>query len=228
MLHSVTPAMFVASLQLEISPQPMMKVLSTLIFAASAAFALTTEPAGPPPTELKPAFASLLQKDGIRILDGKKVVMELWFRSTTPTGPKNTEDAISLTAIPHGSYVGVARFTERGSDRRGQQIKPGIYTLRLSFFPPNGDHQGASPQRDFFLLSPASDDADANSALAFEPLVTMSRKASGTPHPLVLSAWKTDGDSKPGLSQEGETDTVLQSKVGDVPISLIVVGKFDH
>ncbi len=213
---------------MEIQSPTMTKVLSAWLFAASLAFALTTEPAGPPPGDVKPAFASLLQKDGVRILDGKKIVMELWLRSAAPAGPKNTEDAISLTAIPHGSYVGVVRFPEPGSDRRGQSIKPGVYTLRMSFFPPNGDHQGVSPQRDFFVISPAADDVDAASALAFEPLVALSRKASGTPHPLVLSVWKTDGGAKSGLAQDGDHDTVLQSKIGDIPITLIVAGKFDH
>ena len=198
-----------------------------MLFASTAAFALTSEPAGPPPPDLAPQLAGMLQKDGVRVLDEKKIVIELWLRTTAPTGPKNTGLAISFTNIPQGSLMGVARFPERGADRRGQQIKPGVYVLRLGFFPPNGDHQGVSPQRDFLILSPAADDKDPNSTPAFDALMNLSRKASGTPHPLVLSTWKSESDWTPGLSEDGD-DTVLRTKMGDVPISIIVAGKFDH
>jgi hypothetical protein len=40
----------------------------------------------------------------------------------------------------------------------------------------------------------------------------------------VLSFWKADTDS-PGFSQQGDADWVLQSKVGDTPIDIIVAGK---
>jgi len=205
----------------------MKKIAVSLLLAAVASCAATVEPAGPPPAKLPAAISGMLQKDGIRVLDGKKVVMELWFRTTKPTGPKNTEDAISLTDIPQGSFLGVANFPEKGSDRRGQTVKPGVYTLRLGFFPPNGDHQGVAPQRDFLVLSRIEDDQDPSTTPAFEALMTAARKASGTPHPLVFSVWKSDA-GKSGIAQEGESDWVLQAKIGDVPLAMIVVGKFEH
>jgi hypothetical protein len=52
----------------------------------------------------------------------------------------------------------------------------------------------------------------------------MSRKASGTPHPLVLSVWKDDDGAAPGIAQEGEEDQVLHTKIGSVPLAIIVVG----
>ncbi len=72
------------------------------------------------------------------------------------------------------------------------------------------------------------DDTDPNSTPAFEALMTAARKASGTPHPLVLSIWKAEGAGKMAVTKEGESDWVLQSKIGDTPVSLIVAGKFDH
>lgn len=206
----------------------MKRIAGLLVLTAVAAIAHTAESAGPPPAGVAPAIAGMVQKDGVRVLDGKKVVMELWFRTTQPAGPKNTEDAISLTNIPQGSLVGIARFPEKGADRRGQTVKPGLYTLRLGFFPPNGDHQGVAPQRDFLILSRIEDDSDPNSTPAFEPLMNAARKASGTPHPLVFSLWKAEAPGKTGIAQEGESDWVLQSKIGDTPVSLIVAGKFDH
>ena len=202
-------------------------LLAPLLFA-SLLMGHTMEPAGAPPSELNPALAGMLQKDGIRVVDGKKVVAELWFRSDRPSGAKLSEEAVTLTTVPHGSLMGVIRFPERGADRRGQTIKPGLYTLRFSFYPPNGDHQGVEPQRDFLLLSPVAADKDPASNPGFDPLMELSRQASGTPHPAVLSMWKVEGDFKPGITQEHESDWVLQTKVGDLPIAVIVDGKNAH
>ena len=207
----------------------MSKYLIGFCLLAGLSFGHTAEPAGPPPSEVDPGIAAALEKDGIRIKDGDKVVMELWFRTTKPTGPASTDASVTLKQVPQGSLMGVLRFPARGADRRGQTIKPGVYTLRLSFFPPNGDHQGVAPQRDFLLLSPAATDKDLKATPAFDALVEMSRKASGTPHPAVLSTWKVEEkDFKPGVAQEGDTDWVLQTKIGDTPIAVIVAGVFNH
>ncbi len=68
----------------------------------------------------------------------------------------------------------------------------------------NADHQGAAPQRDFLLMTPASEDRDVNAIPNFDTLAAMSRKASLTPHPAVLSFWKADTDS-PGFGQQGDS-----------------------
>ncbi len=122
-----------------------------------------------------------------------------------------------------GTLLGVIRFDGHGADRRGQSIQPGVYTLRYGIMPANDIHQGVAPQRDFLLLTPASEDRDPDATPDFEALVAMSRKASRTAHPAVLSFWKADADS-PGFSQHGDSDWVLQFKVGDTPIAIIVAG----
>jgi hypothetical protein len=199
------------------------------VTTALLAFAHTAESAGPLPAGVDPAIAAVLQKEGVRIKDGNKTVMELWFVNAAPSGSATTETNVSMTTVPHGSLMGVLRFPERGADRRGQTIKPGVYTLRLSYFPPDGNHQGVSEQRDFLVLSPASDDKDPKATPNYETLVAASTKASGTAHPAVLSAWKVDPASfKAGVAQEGEHDWVLQHKVGELPIAVIVAGVFAH
>jgi len=125
--------------------------------------------------------------------------------------------------VPHGSVLGVISFAANGADRRGQVLKPGVYTLRFSYFPLNGDHQGVAPQRDFLVLTPAADDQDA-AAVSFDPLMKMSRKASGTPHPAVLSMWSVESDFMPGLSEIGEGDVVLQTKIGEKQVAVVVKG----
>jgi hypothetical protein len=199
-----------------------MRALVPLFFLPLAVFAQKAEPGGAPPAEVAPAIAAVLQKTGTKITNNGATYCEIWFRTDKPTGPKSTEENITLP-LPQGALLGVIRFAGNGSDRRGQTIKPGVYTLRFGIMPINGDHQGAAPQRDFLLMSPAADDKDLNSTPGFEALVAMSRKASGTPHPAVLSFWKADAD-KPGFSKQGESDWVLQTKFDDTPIAIILIG----
>lgn len=198
--------------------------LTSLVFAAH-----TYESAGAPPAGIDPAISALLQKEGVRIKDGDKNVMELWFVNELPKGEPTSQPNVSLTTIPHGSLMGVVRFADRGQDRRGQTLKPGVYTLRLSYFPPDGNHQGVSEQRDFLLMSPADSDKDPKATPDFETLVDWSTRVSGTAHPAILSVWKTIPDNyKGGVVQEGEHDWVLQHKIGDTAVSVIVAGVAAH
>jgi hypothetical protein len=206
----------------------MTKILLSLTLAAGAAFGqYTSAPAGAPPSELNAAITAMLQKDGTKILNGDKVVCEIWLRTAAPNGPKSVEDSVSLPNIPQGALLGAIRFPAKGADRRGNPIAAGVYTLRYSNFPQNGDHQGVAPQRDFMLISKAADDQNANATPNFKDLVAMSEKATGAPHPGVFSFWKQDANFKPGLEKEGENDWILRTKLGDIPIALIVIGKVE-
>ena len=204
----------------------MRKLFLSLLFTVSTVFAqFKAEPAGAPPAELNPSVAALLNKDGLKVSDGSKVVAEIWFRSSLPKGGQ-AEEMKSLTEVPHGALLGAIRFPANYADRRGQQIKAGVYTMRYSLFPQNGDHQGVAPQRDFVLLVTAAADTDGNANLDYKDVTTRSMKAAGTPHPAVFSIWKADAaDFQPGVSALGEHDQVLKTKIGDTPIAMIIVGK---
>ena len=138
--------------------------------AATAAFAqYKMEPIGAPPSDLAPAFASEMQPQGYKISsDSGTVWCEIWLAKVAPSGPKSSEDAVALPTIPQGALLGVIRFPGQAADRRGQTIKPGIYTLRYSIYPVTGDHQGVAPNRDFALLVPAADDKDPAAKPNFE------------------------------------------------------------
>ena len=183
------------------------------------------EPAGAPPSDLPAAFTSLMAPQGYKISGPSGVFCEIWFRSSLPSGKKSTEDSVSFPTIPHGSLMGAIRFPGQGADRRGQQIKAGTYTLRYSNYPVNGDHLGVAPQRDFLVMVPAADDKDPNATPGFDELMGWSKKASGTPHPAVLSLEPPAGGAGPGLAKEGDHDWALTFKIGDTSLSLIVVGK---
>lgn len=194
-------------------------LFSLLLMTGAAMAQYKTEAAASVPDE-SGAFAPVLQKEGIKISGPAGAVAEMWFRTAVPKAAA-PEDGATL-AIPHGASVGIVRFPANFPDRRGQTIKPGVYTMRYSVFPINGDHQGVAPQRDFLILSRIADDKDPNANIAYEPLMDLSRKASGTPHPLCLSIWKSDGGS--GVAQDGE-DWVLKTTAGGMPVSIIFAGK---
>jgi hypothetical protein len=205
-----------------------MRLFSLTLISAIALFGqMKTEPAGAPPAEVS-ALAPALAKDGVKVLkeDGS-VLCEVWLAAAEPSGGSAEQNA-TWAAAPQGVLLGAVRFPTRHSDRRGQQIKPGVYSMRYGLFPMNGDHQGVEPQRDFLILSPAAADTDPAAKPAFDVLMHMSRKASGTPHPLVLSFWKEDSKLPTGVEAVGESDQVLHAQIGNTTVSIIVVGKTAH
>jgi hypothetical protein len=200
-------------------------VLCVLLAAASAFGQYKLDTAGPAPSELAPAIRAALQKDGVKIVAANgSVVCEVWLRTAAPSGPPSTELGVTLKTIPHGALLGAIRFPGPGKDRRGLSIKPGVYTLRLSFFPADGNHQGVAPQRDFLLMSLAADDTDLNAAPSFAVLTKMSARASGTNHPATLSVWRAEASQSAGFVKEGDSDWVLYTKIGDIPIGIILIG----
>lgn len=202
-------------------------LLAGLLFATFAIADFKTAPAGAPPAEAA-AVSAALNKEGIQVLkDDASVLCEMWFVSAEPQGGTPEQNS-TWASVPRGALLGVARFPARFNDRRGQTIKPGVYTMRYGLFPMNGDHQGVEPQRDFLILSPAGIDSDPAAKPAFDVLMNMSRKASGTPHPLVLSFWKEDQPVTAGIEALGEEDQVLHTKLGNTMLSIIVVGKTAH
>jgi hypothetical protein len=181
-------------------------------------------PAGAPPSDLAPAVASALDSTGTKITkaDGS-AVMEVWLRKSAPSGPKSTGDAIALPSIPQGAFLGIVKLEAKGEDRRGQALAAGVYTLRYVLMPSNGDHLGAAPQRDFAAIIPIAEDKDPNATPDADATVKMSTKASGTAHPAILSM--SNGSGTAGFTKEGNHDWTLNSKIGDLPVAIILLGR---
>jgi hypothetical protein len=174
---------------------------------------------------LPAAYASAIQGQGYRVSGGPGAWCEVWLAKTLPVGAKPDDAAISF-GIAQGTLIGVLRFPGKGADRRGQVIPAGVYTLRYSQFPVDGAHSGVAPQRDFALLTPIAADADPAAKPSFDDLVKMSGKASGTPHPAVLSMeTPPTGATAPSVVKEGEHDWTLTMRAGELTFSIIVVGK---
>jgi hypothetical protein len=183
------------------------------------------EPLTAAPADLPPAYTSTIAANGYRVAGLTGPTCEIWFRKSIPTSAQPADTNI-VFEIAQGTLLGVIRFPVKGEDRRGQLINPGLYTLRYSNDPVDGAHQGVAPQRDFALITPVANDPDPNSTPGFDALVQMSRKASESPHPAVLSLESPAGSTFPALVTEGDTpDWVLCVRIGDLKIAIILVGK---
>jgi hypothetical protein len=183
--------------------------------------------AGAPPAEAA-AVKAALAADGARITTAAgEPHIDVWL--TTRALPPSTtpEENATLGAVKHGAFLGVARVGAKAQDRRGDPMPPGVYVMRLSFYPQDGAHTGVAPQRDFVILTRVADDTDVNATPKFEDLMNMARKASGTAHPLSLSCWKAEAGESAGFAAEG-SDYVLRAKIGDTLVAIIVAGKSDH
>jgi hypothetical protein len=200
---------------------------SFLLLATASAFAqdYRLEPLASAAPDLPAAYGAVVQSAGFRVNGASGAWCEVWLAKSVPLGAKPDDAAVSF-AIAQGTLLGVIRFPGKGADRRGQVIPAGVYTLRYSLFPVDGAHSGVAPQRDFALMTPIAADADPAAKPGFDDLVKMSSKASGSPHPAVLSLeTPPTGAAAPSVAKEGEHDWTLTVKFGDLTISMIVVGK---
>ena len=204
----------------------MRNLVLTAAVLAAAAFAQDYKmQAGGAPSDDVGALKTTVESKSIKIVDAAgKVYCELWMRSTPAPAGKSTEGNVTLPEVIPGTFFAVIQFPAAAADRRGQTIKPGFYTLRYSNFPITGDHQGVAPQRDFFILSKLADDTDPGTPVKYDALMNLSRKGSGTTHPLVLSIWKPDTFAA-GFAKEGEHDWILQTKVGNLSMAIILIGR---
>ena len=202
----------------------MMKYLSFLVFALPAfSQEYKLEPITTAAPSLPANYAAVIDTAGYRVVGPKGPWCEIWFRKAIPQSAKPDDPSVALP-IAQGTLLGVLRFPANGMDRRGQQLKSGMYTMRYSNFRVDGAHQGVAPQRDFALLSPIANDAEPAAMPDFMKLVEQSR-TSGTPHPAVFSLQVPTAAKLPAVTKEGEHDIVLHVKVGEMGIAIILVGQ---
>jgi len=177
------------------------------------------------------ALLDALDPAGSRLLNsGGTTVAEVWWRKSIATQSSPTSSDVVYGNIPPGAMIGLIHFPAAGSDFRGQAIKPGYYTLRYANVPQDGNHMGVSTYRDFALLSPVAADSEIDQALKFDDLVKLSRQASGTNHPAVMSLVPAGESNQnfPALVQDKEGHSVLQVKVHanpEVRIAIVLVGQ---
>lgn len=214
---------------------PVLALLAALSALAQSSYKVEPAPA-PPASALPQALAATLAPKGVRLVnDQGAAVGELWLRNSIPTfGNSSSSGDVIYGGLTPGSFLGVVHFPDQGADFRGQRIPAGYYTLRYALIPTDGNHLGVSANRDFLLLAPVSADTQLDQALGFDALVNLSRKASGTGHPAVLSLDPpTETKIFPAAVRDDQghwaVDVQLHGKSGDgekdFPMAIVLVGK---
>ena len=162
--------------------------LSILMVAVASAVDYRVEPLdeAPPVDELSAEIASQLSPHGLRVIRGtKRAYCDIWLLKQWEIPASFEPTAEIIYPFRPGQLVGVARFSRKGADFRGQDIARGVYTMRYAHQPVDGSHIGTSPTRDFLLLLRADADKSAK-GLGTEDLIANSAAAAASSHPCML------------------------------------------
>ena len=178
-----------------------------------------------PPKEVAEPIRALLDAKGLTVSDGKKAILTVWPRKSLNV----KAGASGYTGLEESTLLGAVKVPEVWKDYRRQNIKPGVYTLRLGNQPMDGDHMGTAPYNEFALLCPAAEDK-APDLLEVKELYELSGKSTGRKHPgLVLLFPNPKPGEKPAIESKPQEHWVLSYKVpvkagGAMGFSLVVVG----
>jgi hypothetical protein len=206
-------------------------LLFALAIGASPADAqLTAKPLSTPaPADVAAVLRGLLAPSGVTVTTGG-TTLDFWWVGALPT---KGAGAAEWSQVAEGSLVGALRVTGPFKEIRGKPVKPGVYTLRLGLQPQNGDHLGASPFREFLLLSPAAADTDPK-PLAFEGTVALSKQTIGASHPAALSLDPPVSTAAPlsavtnDSEHKGLVFEIKTASGGSLKFGLILIGVIEH
>jgi hypothetical protein len=204
---------------------------STLTYAQTYKVVATS---APPAGAVPPAVASALEPHGMKFENAQaQVVADVWFAKSLPaTANPSTSPVVLYGSLATGTFVGVLRFPNQGSDYRGQTIKAGYYTLRYEWIPEDGNHMGVSQYRDFLLLLPEAKDTHPAQVMGFHEVVKLSRLATGTGHPgvLMMDRPRTSLKSLPAAFQDSSQNWGLQADANisgkTTPLAFVLVGQY--
>ena len=98
------------------------------------------------PTGLTSAVTAALSPHGYRIVGGGKTVCDIWPAKKLRLKPDFKPSLSVKYPLTEGEFVGVLRVADGAefTDFRGQEIKPGVYTLRYGKQLEDGNHIGTS------------------------------------------------------------------------------------
>lgn len=192
-------------------------------------------PTAAAPTEIAEPVRALLGDASVTVARGANM-LEFWWVKALPleSAPSGTP---AWSNVADGSIVGALRIAKPLTDIRGLPIKPGVYTLRYTLQPQDGDHMGVSPYREFLLVAPAAEDMSAAPA-GYKGAVALAKKTFGKSHPAALSLDPPASTATPGsivTNDAGHTSVVFSvpaaaggASKGSLTFGLMLVGTIEH
>lgn len=188
-----------------------------------------------PPQDLKDPVRQLLGDQAIQVSDEMgKPLGTFWFRKEIPVKATAEQFKSGLTyhEMEDTTLIGAVRFEQTFNDYRKQKIKPGVYTLRYSLQPMDGDHMGTAPYSEFCLLVPAARDPKPDLMEAKQLQENSARSTTGS-HPAIMLLFPAEKpEAAPKIVDKGNGNFVLSLKEpveaggqkGELGIALTVVG----
>ncbi|HEU5334770.1 MAG TPA: hypothetical protein VFU27_02340 [Terriglobales bacterium] len=187
-------------------------LLAPALLAAGAAKVQSIGPLTDPAAS--DALKKVLEPAGYSlVLDDGSEWCKIWLRAAVPASGKSDVEGALFPQLAESTLLGVISFTKPATDYRGQEIRPGLYTLRYELLPNDGNHLGVADNRDFALLLPVADDPDPGAKFAFQQLVALSRKATGTGHPGPINLVQPPSDTTPSITNDGQEHWVFADKL---------------
>ncbi|MFO1096337.1 MAG: hypothetical protein U0992_23990 [Planctomycetaceae bacterium] len=186
-----------------------------------------------PPKDVPAEIAKLLAAEGQQVDGPKRPLCSIWLlKDVSRLSDFKPSTAVKYPFTP-GQLVGILSVPRRAglTDFKGQELEPGLYTLRYGQQPMDGNHIGTSDTADFLLAIPVANDSDPAPIADVKEMFKRSAGASGTTHPAIFSLLAPEEEQpEVALEHDEEQDFwVLETiaKAGDleVPLRLVVVGK---
>jgi hypothetical protein len=140
-----------------------------------------------PPAELDPSFHELLGPQALEVGKDGKVAFEFWLVREVSLNARPASNAQGLDAVSQTTVLGALRVPEERRDYRDHELFAGVYTLRMSFQPQDGDHLGTSDFLYFLTLIPAKADPSPVGIETYKAMVKASGKETPSGHPVILS-----------------------------------------
>ncbi len=186
------------------------------------------------PEGISKEVAAVIEPKGHRVVNEKGPVCSVWLVKEVPTKADFKPTLSVKYPLVSGELIGVMQVEakKKFTDFRGQEIKPGIYTLRYGQQPEDGNHVGTSDLADFLLGIPAVSDSDPKPINGFSSLSKKSAKTAGSTHPAIFSLLPVDKPVEAAVlthnaaKEHTMLSVTLAAKGGSkVPLRLIVIGK---
>ena len=163
--------------------------VSTSPLAAEKSFSLKVEKKAPP-EKLNADIKTKIAPVSHQISDNKGLFFEFWFVMEVPLRGFADTTQKTMNKINEISLLGAAivyENKEQYTDFREDPIDPGLYVMRLSLQPQDGNHLGTSPFDTFAILVPYQKDAEVLEFMDPEVMVEIASEDTPAEHPPILS-----------------------------------------
>jgi hypothetical protein len=185
------------------------------------------------PEGLSAEVAAGLGPQALRLSGPDGDVFDLWLLKSLETQAGFSPTLMVTYPFTGGQLIGALKVTGAGfTDFRGQDVPPGVYTLRYGLQPEDGNHIGTSEVSDFILALPAKLDQAPAIIADFDTLAKHSAQSVGTTHPAIFSLLPAeDAAEEPALTHDEDRELWILNFVGatadgkQVPIKLVVIGE---